>query len=60
MPSDCDLDDIHSSAVPSDHSAAVPSDDMEDIPSSAVPSDDSDDNLSTLDFAVPPLNFAVQ
>ena len=56
VPSDCDLDDIPSSAVPSDHSSAVPSDDVEDIPSSAVPSDDSDDNLSTLDFAVPPLN----
>ena len=60
-----DLEAIPSSAVPSEHSSAVPSDDMYDIPSSAVPSDDSDDNdsddnLCMLDFAVPPLDFAVK
>ena len=58
--SDCDSDGIPSSAVPSDHSSAVPSDD--DTPaSSAVPSDhDSDVSrppvwtgiISPLDFAL--------
>ena len=68
--SDCDLDDIPSSAVPSDHSSAVPSDD--DTPaSSAVPSDhDSDVSRppepvwtgisSPLDFAVKELGRLLQ
>ena len=60
--SDCDSDGIPSSAVPSDHSSAVPSDD--DTPaSSAVPSDhDSDVSQlpDRLDFAISPLDFAVK
>ena len=61
--SECDSDGIPSSAVPSDHSSAVPSDD--DTPaSSAVPSDhDSDVSQPPdrrLDFAISPLDFAVQ
>ena len=60
--SDCDSDGIPSSAVPSDHSSAVPSDD--DTPaSSAVPSDhDSDVSQlpDRLDFALSPLDFAVK
>ena len=66
--SDCDSDPIPSSAVPSDHSSAVPSDD--DTPaSSAVPSDhDSDVSrppvwtgiISPLDFAVKELGPLLQ
>ena len=66
--SDCDSDGIPSSAVPSDHSSAVPSDD--DTPaSSAVPSDhDSDVSrppvwtgiISPLDFAVKELGPLLQ
>ena len=48
VPSDCDLDDIPSSAVPSDHSSAVPSDDGTPA-SSAVPSDhDSDVSIDIM------------
>ena len=64
MPSDHDSDGIPSSAVPSDHSSAAPSDE-DTPPSSAVPSDHDSDVSRPPDFAErpgisSPLNFAVK
>ena len=64
VPSDHDSDGIPSSAVPSDHSSAVPSDE-DTPPSSAVPSDHDSDVLRPPDFAERPgislpLNFVVK
>ena len=64
MLSDRYSDGIPSSAVPSDHSSAVPSDE-DTPPSSAVPSDHDSDASRPPDFAErpgisSPLNFAVE